>query len=165
MHESGRLACHPALFFADNHHSHTTATLEDLYQTLSLPQNASFAQIKAAYHRTLLQSHPDKNSNQHSSQPIDIALIKEAYATLSNPQLRAKYDTQRSYSAALPRPAQVVSLEHFKEELEVEDVWRYACRCGGFYRITATLMEQGEHLIACNSCSEAIWVGYELVES
>jgi diphthamide biosynthesis protein 4 len=119
------------------------------------------AQIKSAYHRTLLQSHPDKI---RSSEPIDIALIKEAYATLSNPQLRAEYDAHRSYSATPPRPAQVVSLEEF-EEVEAEESWRYTCRCGGSYLITSTLMDEGEHLIACNSCSEVVWVGYELVES
>jgi len=117
----------------------------------------------------LLQSHPDKKLISDSSEPVDIALIKEAYSILSNTQLRAKYDarlSQRSYSAAPPRPAQVVSLEHFEEDgLEAEDFWRYACRCGGFYQITTTLMEKGEHLIACNSCSEVVWVGYELVES
>ena len=141
-----------------NHHSHTKL---DFYQLLSIPKNASMAQIKSAYHRTLLQSHPDKKK---SSDPIDIALIKEAYSTLSNPQLRAEYDAQHSYSATPPRPAQVVSLEDF-EEVEPEESWRYTCRCGGSYLITSTLMDEGEHLIACNSCSEVVWVGYELVES
>ena len=123
------------------------------------------AQIKSAYHRTLLQSHPDKKK---TSEPIDIALIKEAYSTLSNPQLRAEYDAQHSYPtaylAAPPRPAQIVSLEDF-EEVEAEESWQYRCRCGGSYLITSTLMDEGEHLIACNSCSEVVWVGYELVES
>ena len=125
------------------------------------------AQIKSAYHRTLLQSHPDKKK---LSEPVlDIALIKQAYYTLSDPQLRSKYDAQRSYVPAPPRPAQLVSLDDFDEmdrkESETDDFWQYACRCGGFYHITTTLMEKGEHLIACNSCSEVIWVGYELVES
>lgn len=145
------------------HHSHTQKL--DLYQLLSISKNASMAQVKSAYHRTLLQSHPDKKK---SSEPIDIALIKEAYSTLSNPQLRAEYDAQHSYPAApsrpAPRPAQVVSLGDF-EEVEAEESWRYTCRCGGSYLITSTSMDEGEHLIACNSCSEAIWVGYELVES
>ena len=122
--------------------------------------------MKSAYHRALLHSHPDKK--KASSESIDIALIKEAYSTLSNPQLRAKYDAQHSYSAASPRPAQIVSLDLFEEmeaEADGEDSWRYTCRCGGSYHISNTLMEKGEHLIACNSCSEVIWVGYEVVES
>ena len=134
----------------------------DFYQLLSISKDDSMAQIKSAYHRTLLQSHPDKIKS--SSESIDIALIKEAYSTLSNPQLRAEYDAQRSYSATPSRPAQVVSLEDF-EEVEEEESWRYACRCGGSYLITSTLMDEGEHLVACNSCSEVVWVGYELVES
>lgn len=118
------------------------------------------AQIKSAYHRTLLQSHPDKKK---SSEPIDIDLIKEAYSTLSNPQLRAEYDAQHFHSAAPPRPAQVVSLEDF-EEVEAEESWRYTCRCGGSYLITSASMDEGVHLIACNSCSEVVWVGYEIIE-
>ncbi|KNZ77505.1 Diphthamide biosynthesis protein 4 [Termitomyces sp. J132] len=67
-----------------------------------------------------------------------------------------------------PRPAQVVSLEEFEEamtESEKDSVWRYQCRCGGMYRITAADMENGHHLVGCSSCSEVVWVGYELQES
>jgi len=76
---------------------------------------------------------------------------------------------QRTYVTTAPRPAQVVSLEEFEDETTEEDSeggpWRYQCRCGGTYRITSELMDKGEHLIACNGCSEVVWVGYEIVES
>lgn len=134
-----------------------------------MPRDASPAILKAAYHRALLQSHPDKQNANNLAKPVDIALIKEAYNVLSDDGLRAAHDAllnQRSYSAG-PRPAQVVSLEEFEDEASddaEEGPWRYPCRCGGQYRITTSLMEKGEHLIACNSCSEAVWVGYELAE-
>lgn len=134
-----------------------------------MPLNASAVEIKAAYHRALLQFHPDKNSKDVPRRPgsdsIDIASIKEAYRTLSTPELRARYDSQvvSSRSNHGPRPAQFVSLEEFEDEGEDPDAWHYECRCGGGYRITGDEMEQGHHLIACSSCSEVIWVGYEEV--
>jgi len=109
-----------------------------------------------------------KKGQDSSSEAIDIALIKEAYSILSDPHLRAKYDAHRSYSETPPRPAQLVSLEDFEEVdsgMDDFEVWRYPCRCGGSYHINTTLMEKGEHLIACNSCSEVVWVGYQLAES
>ncbi|KAF8963952.1 DnaJ domain-containing protein [Flammula alnicola] len=147
----------------------------DFYQLLSVPKDASLAEIKAAYHRVLLQCHPDKRNPSSSADQVDIALIKEAYTVLSNNERRTAYEAQlrpRTYTTTSPRPAQVISLEEFEDEgvdnvaeVAEEGPWRYPCRCGGVYRITSTLMEKGEHLIACNSCSEAVWVGYEVLES
>ncbi|KJA28587.1 hypothetical protein HYPSUDRAFT_129372, partial [Hypholoma sublateritium FD-334 SS-4] len=144
----------------------------DFYQLLSVPRDASLAEIKSAYHRALLKSHPDKRNASNSDNHVDIALIKEAYTTLSNDEDRAAHNAhlkQQIHTVAGPRPAQVISLEEFDEEssgIAEEDSeggpWRYSCRCGGSYLITTTSMEKGEHLIACGSCSEIIWVGYEL---
>lgn len=142
-----------------------------------MPKNASSADVKAAYHRVLLQSHPDKRPGGASSSAnlVDIALIKEAYSVLSNDERRAVYDSHlkhRTYTTTPPRPAQVISLEEFEDETigniegdQEGGPWRYPCRCGGTYWITTELMDKGEHLIACNSCSEVVWVGYEVMES
>ncbi|KAF8167567.1 hypothetical protein B0H34DRAFT_646716, partial [Crassisporium funariophilum] len=139
------------------------------YQLLSVRKDASVGEIKAAYHRALLRFHPDKRDASTAPDQVDIDLLKEAYTVLSNPELRHAYNakTERSTYLSAPRPAQVVSLEDFDEEVgqgENDGPWRYPCRCGGSYRISVDLMEKGEHLIACNSCSEVVWVGYELSE-
>lgn len=100
--------------------------------------------------------------------------MKEAYNTLSNLNDREAYDArlqQRVLTGTSPRPAQVISLEEFDDESadhmegDSDGPWKYMCRCGGLYRIKASMMEDGEHLIACNSCSETVWVGYEVLES
>lgn len=123
--------------------------------------------MKAAYHSTLLAHHPDKQSSRDHTGPRgsfdDIGLIKTAYETLSLPALRAKYDSRRLDHATSPRPAQVVSLEDFME-LEDNRGWVYSCRCSGAYVITDQDMENGRHLVGCSSCSEVVWVGYELVD-
>ncbi|KAF9469564.1 hypothetical protein BDZ94DRAFT_1126975, partial [Collybia nuda] len=147
----------------------------DFYQLLSITKDASAAEIKIAYHRALLLFHPDKTSRarrdhahlSENTKGFSISLIKEAYLTLSTPDLRARYDSSQKRLPSGPRPAQVISLEEFEEEVgggDEDDAWYYKCRCGGIYRITSGEMEKGHHLVGCNSCSEAIWVGYELQE-
>ncbi|KAK0209012.1 DnaJ domain-containing protein [Desarmillaria ectypa] len=141
----------------------------DFYQVLSISRSASLPEIKAAYHKMLLQHHPDKNTFRKKGQAcIDVTVIKEAYFILSDPVSRHRYDVEVLQKRATggPRPAQVISLDVFDEELLTNgsdhSVWTYKCRCGGVYTITDDEMEFGHHSIACSSCSEVIWVGYEL---
>ncbi|KAI0368894.1 hypothetical protein BV20DRAFT_1036817 [Pilatotrama ljubarskyi] len=135
-------------------------------QLLSVSPSASAVQIKAAYHRALLASHPDKRDTPGPDTP-DIGLLKHAFNTLYTPSLRKEYDALRAASgkSAGPRPAQVVSLEEFEENQDAEaSTWTYPCRCGGEYVVTEEMLEAGQHLVGCASCSEAIWVGYELAD-
>ncbi len=63
--------------------------IHDYYQILHVHQQANREIIKASY-RTLMQKlkfHPDLGGDA-----TEAALINEAYAVLSNPALRAKYD-------------------------------------------------------------------------
>ncbi|KAF9225290.1 hypothetical protein BS17DRAFT_700287, partial [Gyrodon lividus] len=141
--------------------------------------------IKVAYHRILLLLHPDKQfqpridtiGGRSPAEDVDIALLKEAYMTLSDPSSRAAYDSllrrEAKANSRGPRPAQVVSLEDFTLEANrgggddedgTKQEWHYGCRCGGMYRIMDDDMENGKHLVVCESCSEVIWVGYELAE-
>lgn len=45
-----------------------------------------------------------------------------------------------------------------------EAIWAYSCRCGGTYKIGERELERGVHLAGCGSCSEVVWVGYEVME-
>lgn len=133
---------------------------------LSIETAASAAEIKAAYHRALLLHHPDKLlASDHRKDAIDLDLLKRAFMTLSTPELRAKYDAARLRPHSGPRPAQVVSLEDFTVHEDADDIyWTYDCRCGGTYRITEKDMEKDQHLIGCHTCSEVVWVGYEVAD-
>ena len=150
-----------------------TSTLDaftepDYYAVFSISTSASAAEIKTAYHRALLSHHPDKQSNTaRRDDAVELDLLRKAFATLSNPDLRIEYDSRRANACSGPRPAHVVSLEEFTEHENggpEEIFWSYDCRCGGSYRITENDMEKGQHLIGCASCSEVVWVGFELVE-
>ncbi|EGO05371.1 hypothetical protein SERLA73DRAFT_118930 [Serpula lacrymans var. lacrymans S7.3] len=138
------------------------------YQLLAVPRTASATDIKLAYHRALLLSHPDKRVNAANVPTADIALIKEAYTTLASTSSRATYDAQLSQNRkpSGPRPAQIISLEDFSDTGPDDEsgLWTYGCRCGGQYRIGEEDMDKGQHLVGCTSCSEVVWVGYEIAE-
>lgn len=65
----------------------------DPYEILQVPHNATEREIKVAYKKLALQNHPDRCSNPDETK---MALINEAYAILSDPERRRRYDlTQR----------------------------------------------------------------------
>lgn len=140
------------------------ASVPDYYALLSVSTSATVAELKEAYRRVLLISHPDKHASKHSSDSVDIDLLKRAFLTLSTPDLRKAYDLMRAGDTQRtgPRPAQVISLEDFDEDSDSR--WTYPCRCGGAYVITQDMLEAGQHLVGCASCSEVVWAGYEVVE-
>jgi len=147
--------------------------LTDYYSLLRITRSASPNTIKAAYHRALLRAHPDKISQRadDSSQREDVGLLHDAFVTLSSAKLRSAYDAQVMQSHRTdPRPSQVVSLERFEcsdpegpDGRAISTCWTFPCRCGGKYEVTEDHLERGLHLVGCGSCSEVIWVGYEVV--
>lgn len=74
----------------------------DYYQILQVHVDADPEIIKVSY-RTLMQklkNHPDLGGDRHNA-----ALINEAYAVLSNPLARAKYDAALRVGITRPQPA------------------------------------------------------------
>jgi curved DNA-binding protein CbpA len=78
-----------------------TTAREDYYQVLGVPRDASTPEIRRAYRRLARRHHPDRNPQPES--PARFRALADAYATLSDPSRRARYDDaarpQRS-----PRP-------------------------------------------------------------
>ncbi|MDZ4071203.1 MAG: DnaJ domain-containing protein [Sediminibacterium sp.] len=66
---------------------------KDYYQILRVLPNATTAEIKKSYRLLAMEFHPDKNPNAHAAEQF--AFIKEAYAILSDPRQRKKYDATR----------------------------------------------------------------------
>ena len=58
------------------------------YQILGVPETASQEEIKRAYRKQALQQHPDKGGDAELFQKLSTA-----YDILSNPSLRAEYDS------------------------------------------------------------------------
>lgn len=66
----------------------------DYYETLSISPEASAEEIKKAYRRLALETHPDRNPGDIGSEER-FKKINEAYGVLSDPGKRAQYDQYR----------------------------------------------------------------------
>jgi len=65
----------------------------DYYQILRVLPSATTAEIKKSYRQLAMEFHPDKNPGTLAAEQF--TLIKEAYAILSHPVERKKYDRTR----------------------------------------------------------------------
>jgi molecular chaperone DnaJ len=65
--------------------------LEDLYQILGVPRDASQADIKKEYRRLAREFHPDTNRGKPEAEE-KFKKINAAYSVLSDPEKRARYD-------------------------------------------------------------------------
>ncbi len=63
----------------------------DYYEVLEIQRGASESEIKNAFRSLARKYHPDKNHNDHDAES-KFKEIQEAYAILSNPDERRKYD-------------------------------------------------------------------------
>jgi len=66
-------------------------TKRDLYEILGISRNATAEEIKKAYRKLAIQYHPDKNPGDKGAEE-KFKEIAEAYAILSDPDKRARYD-------------------------------------------------------------------------
>lgn len=85
---------------------------KNFYRILGVNDFASHEEIRAAYRRLAKQYHPDKNfGNKHSEELFKE--IQAAYAVLSNPSKRKRYDLRLKYGSVTPhRPRR----QHPREE-------------------------------------------------
>ncbi|XP_059435779.1 chaperone protein dnaJ 11, chloroplastic-like [Corylus avellana] len=74
------------------------------YQLLRVKETASQTEIKAAYRNLAKQYHPDAASSSSNPNARDFIEIHNAYATLSDPVARARYDLSIGASTASARP-------------------------------------------------------------
>ncbi|KAF3768943.1 hypothetical protein M406DRAFT_355088 [Cryphonectria parasitica EP155] len=176
------------------------------YEVLSLPQtvldDSSREQvlpvIKQAYHRALLQHHPDKApaaarstkkpanpslaSSPHQHQPTyTVDQITTAYAILSSPALRSKYDAHLRTAASRSHQSRS-TFQTGIETIDLDDLssttsertgdveWFRPCRCGnerGYLFGEADLEEAGdlgELIVGCQDCSLWLRVCFAVVE-
>ena len=134
-------------------------TDKDLYGILGCTPDSSYEELKQAYHRKILESHPDKG-NDSSKSTEEFQEIKSAWLILGNSDLRREYDikcrqadleTQGALIYARLNPTEL-------EPTEDEDILSYQCRCGNNYLVQKTDLEEANTVIhvPCQDCTFVI---------
>uniref|UniRef100_R7W8B6 DPH4-like protein n=1 Tax=Aegilops tauschii TaxID=37682 RepID=R7W8B6_AEGTA len=115
-----------------------------LYEVLSVPEDATYDEIRAAYKCAALNTHPDKaqatvESSVCTGEQHGFFGVQKAWETLRYPKCRAEYDKQLQSSRQ--------SIDIIASDIEIEDMTvessddgvelLYACRCGDYFSITA----------------------------
>lgn len=67
--------------------------MKDYYKTLGITQNTEPTIIKAVYKALMMIYHPDRDQNNNNEAIKKSKDINEAYATLSDPVARKRYDS------------------------------------------------------------------------
>lgn len=81
-----------------------TTMFKDYYAILNITPKASAEEIKYAYKKAALETHPDRVSPSARARATEqFQLVNEAYYVLSDNSRRAQYDRERASSSAKPR--------------------------------------------------------------
>lgn len=78
----------------------THIPVDDYYRVMSIPRNASSEDIKRAYHRLVLQCHPDLHSMMPDAE-ARLRQVIEAHKILADPVSRAQYDRTPATSSPM----------------------------------------------------------------
>ncbi|KAK2590915.1 hypothetical protein QQS21_011396 [Conoideocrella luteorostrata] len=85
-----------------------TGTPPNYYAILEVTETATTAQIRDAYKRAALKTHPDRvpaDSPERATRTRKFQLVNDAYYTLSDATRRRDYDAQRNLFTTTPEPA------------------------------------------------------------
>ena len=86
--------------------------MKSFYEILEVPEYASAAEIRSAYLKLAREYHPDRVPEHLTKLRVDAEIkfkqVQEAWAVLSDPGKRRRYDLQ-AQGEAIPRPRQPVS--------------------------------------------------------
>ena len=82
------------------------------YETLRISRTASLKEIKLAYRKLISQFHPDRGGNGADDVSM-CAKLNEAYAVLSDPGKKEKYDSSlRAYGQLKSKSLSIFRSEH-----------------------------------------------------
>ncbi|GAP87402.1 hypothetical protein SAMD00023353_2700050 [Rosellinia necatrix] len=87
----------------------STRAPPDYYRMLEISETATTQQIRNAYKRAALRTHPDRvaaDSPERASRTRKFQLVNDAYYTLSDSKRRREYDAQRRlFGGSNPKPS------------------------------------------------------------
>ncbi|OTA05873.1 chaperone protein dnaJ 6 [Trichoderma parareesei] len=89
----------------------------DPYEVLGLERTATADQVKSAYRKAALKNHPDKVAEEHKTTAHEtFQRIAFAYAVLSDPARRKRYDTTGSTSESIVDSEGFDWSEYYREQ-------------------------------------------------
>ena len=132
---------------------------KDYYEILGCTEEASYENIKRAYHELVLRYHPDKiKDSEQSSEKFH--QIQEAWEILGHSENRKLYNAERK-QAKLEEESILLFARLTSDELYPKDgeTLAYQCRCGSEYLVEKNDLEIHEQVyIACDECTFYIFV-------
>lgn len=151
------------------------------YDVLGLEPGCSHLELKAAYRRLLVQTHPDKQCEpQQDGEPARhdtqnrLSAIQDAYAVLRDAERRREYDRQLQAEAVQQQvhPWQRITPDDMDSH-DVEDSRTYDCRCGEVFEAPMTeLPTLAAHegatggsealMLECRSCGNVLEIVAQL---
>ena len=105
---------------------------KDYYRILGVARNADAGQIKMAYRRLALRSHPDTNRDDPQAEDR-FKEINEAYDVLSHRDKRSRYDLGRDPLTG-GFPVGPFPFDPWSDPFETSFFSAFQCRGGGFAR-------------------------------
>jgi curved DNA-binding protein len=88
----------------------------DYYEVLGVPRDADRQTVKEAYRRLAFEFHPDRNDGEPEAVE-KMKEINEAYAVLSDPDKRLRYDSLRTQYGSK-------AYDHFRRDYSEQDIFR-----------------------------------------
>lgn len=148
-------------------------TMRNFYEILGVAESATPEELKKAYHKALLEHHPDKQQQQANGTIVSaqkaVQDIKLAYATLTDDNKRQDYIERLRTATKIQDRGDVVDLGDMtvREGPDQTSEWTWPCRCGeqDGYVVTEQDLEDNldleEVAVQCIGCSLWITVQYQ----
>lgn len=126
----------------------------DFYQVLGLTQDSNDLQVRTAYKRLLLASHPDKEGGSAEA----VHLVNSAYSALKSAEERKEYQRMREKEEERTKNHNPLMGQEVQQGVDKDEV--ECMQCGEVNEISlemqSILAEEGQLLLECMSCNQQI---------
>jgi len=101
---------------------------ETLYTILAIKPTATPEEIKSAFRRMAIHTHPDHNHEPDAAEMF--IKVKQAYDALSDPNKRARYDVGLQLQTQVERQERTKELRDWHKLVDPQSGYRAPLRCG-----------------------------------
>ncbi|XP_051163352.1 dnaJ homolog subfamily C member 24-like [Leptopilina boulardi] len=128
-------------------------SVKDFYEILGCSEEATHEDLKSAFHKLILKSHPDKVQDSNKD-AVEFHQIQEAWNVLSKPESRKLYDVERKQTKLEEESIVVLARITSDELYPKNEELAYQCRCGSEYIVDKEDLQNYEQFyVACDECT------------